>query len=216
MGLNSNRFVRTKLCRWLLYQFIRLYCATFRLRIINEDQWVNHVESGGHVLICTWHQQFFSAIRHFKTYERFNPSIMISQSQDGDIIADVAARSGWAPVRGSSSRGGRAALKNVTSNLTRTRLAAHIVDGPRGPAGRVKSGAVRLAHTTGALVVPFSISAENAWYFRSWDKFMLPKPLSIVTLRFGKMIRLEALRTETDVEEQRSQLEEIMRPSLVA
>ena len=165
-------------------------------------------------MLCTWHQQFFSAIRHFKTYERFSPSIMISRSRDGEIIADVARRSGWTPVRGSSSRGGHAALQDVTANLNRARLAAHIVDGPRGPAGRVKAGIIRLAHTTGAAVVPFSVSAEKAWYFNSWDRFMLPKPLSRVTLCFGSMIRFDAPQNNSDFEQQRRYLEKTMRPFL--
>ena len=216
MGFNSNRLISSKLCHWLLYRLIRLYSKTFRLRIINEHEWLNHLDNGGRVLLCTWHQQFFSAIRHFKTYQRFTPSIMISQSRDGEIIADVARRSGWTPVRGSSSRGGRAALQNVTVNLNQSRLAAHIVDGPRGPAGRVKAGVIRIAHPTGAAVVPFSLSAEKAWYFNSWDRFILPKPLSRVTLCFGSMTRFDAPQNDSDFEQQRRQLEKRMRPFLTA
>ncbi len=48
-------------------------------------------------------------------------------------------------MRGSSSKGGRSALSGMILKLKETGLAAHIVDGPRGPAGVVKPGAVRLA-----------------------------------------------------------------------
>jgi len=50
---------------FFLYWFIRLYSATFRLTVENEKQWLNHIHSGGRVLLCVWHQQFFSAIRYF-------------------------------------------------------------------------------------------------------------------------------------------------------
>ena len=48
---------------------------------------------------------FFSAIRPFKKYKTFNPSIMISQSKDGELVAKMALRNGWNPDRGSSSKG---------------------------------------------------------------------------------------------------------------
>jgi lysophospholipid acyltransferase (LPLAT)-like uncharacterized protein len=140
---------------------------------------------------------------------------MISQSQDGEMIAGVAAKSGWLPVRGSSSRGGSQALKILVERLKETGLAAHIVDGPRGPAGKLKHGAIHLAQATGAAIVPTYISAEKAWYFNSWDKFLLPKPFSRVTLRFGDMINLSATGNPEELERQRKYIEDIMLPRLI-
>ena len=80
-------------------------------------------------------------------------------------------------------------MKEVIERLSQTRLAAHIVDGPRGPAGIVKAGAISIARATEAAVVPFYTAADRAWYFNSWDRFLLPKPFARVTLRFGEMIR---------------------------
>ena len=77
---------------------------------------MDYLENGGSVLLCTWHQQFFSAIRHFQNYKVFNPSIMISQSSDGEIVAGVAERTGWNTIRGSSSRDGRGAFKKMIAN----------------------------------------------------------------------------------------------------
>ena len=115
---------------------------------------------------------------------------------------------------GSSSRNGREALKQMIANLKESKLAAHIVDGPRGPSGKVKSGVIRLAHATDAVIVPFSVSAEKAWYFNSWDKFLLPKPFSKVFLRFGEMIKFDRVKDREIFEGQRKQLEEIMFPEL--
>ena len=173
-----------------------------------------YLKNGGAVLLCAWHQQFFSAIRHFQNYRIFNPAIMISQSSDGEIVAGGARRAGWNPVRGSASRNGRTALKEMIVNLKTTKLAAHIVDGPRGPLGIVKPGAIRLAHVSNAVIVPFYVSAEKRWQFNSWDKFLLPKPFSKVSLRFGEMIKFNKTKDEARFEKQRKQLEEIMRPGL--
>jgi len=62
--------------------------------------------------------------------------------------------------------------------------------------------------------VPFFVSAEKAWHFNSWDKFLLPKPFSKVFLQFGSMIKFEEVTDREDFEGQRGQLEEIMLPGL--
>ena len=175
---------------------------------------MDYLKNEGTVLICIWHQQFFSAIRHFPNYKKFNPSIMISRSKDGEIVAGIAKQGGWHPVRGSSSRGGKEALKNMIANLKKTRLAVHIVDGPLGPSGKVKAGAIRLAHAADAAIVPFCVYAEKGWHFNSWDKFLLPKPFSKVLLRFEKMIKFDKTKDEEAFEKQRRQLESIMLPAL--
>jgi lysophospholipid acyltransferase (LPLAT)-like uncharacterized protein len=215
MGTLKDRFLTSKPFIFFLYRFVRAFSWTFRLKIENEKEWIDYLNNGGTVLLCVWHQQFFSAIRHFQNYRIFNPVIMISPSSDGEIVAGVAKHSGWNSFRGSSSRGGSQALKKMIASLKETKLAAHIVDGPKGPSGKVKPGAIRLAHVTNAVIVPFYISAEKGWHFNSWDKFLLPKPFSKVSLRFGKMIKFDRTKDEESSEKQRQQLEESMLPELI-
>jgi len=186
------------------------------MTVENEAEWMDHLKAGGTVLLCSWHQQFFSAIRHFQSYAPYRPSLMISRSQDGDIIARVAEKSGWHAVRGSSSRGGGSALKEMVERLRLSRLAGHIVDGPKGPAGVVKAGAISLARATGAVIVPMFTSADRAWYFNSWDRFMIPKPFARVTLRFGRMIDPNDSREGEEFEGLRTALEAAMRPGLIS
>jgi lysophospholipid acyltransferase (LPLAT)-like uncharacterized protein len=209
MLLTSRPFLR------IIYWIIRLYLWTIRLEVRDEKQWMGIVESGGRVLLCTWHQQFFTAIRHFRNYRKWHPALMISKSNDGEIIAGVASRTGWNPVRGSSSKGGKEALAEMIQCLRKNGLAAQILDGPRGPAGKVKAGAIRLALDSDAVIVPVYVEAENAWYLNSWDRFMVPKPFSRAILRFGECIRLKPAETEEQFEENRLLLENTMLPFLV-
>ena len=106
-------------------------------------------------------------------------------------------------------------MREVINELKGSRLAGHIVDGPRGPAGEVKSGIIRMAHATGAVVVPFYVSADKAWYFNSWDRFMLPKPFSRVRLRFDRPFHLDSDQDEAGFEKQRVALERMMLPGLI-
>jgi len=198
-----------------LYQFIRIYSGTFRFRIENETRWQQLIDKGTPVLLCAWHQQFFSAIRPFKRYAKYRPALMISRSRDGAIIAAVARQTGWKTVRGSSSRGGKPALRSMIRHLEGSKLAGHILDGPTGPMGIVKAGAIRLAHAAQATIVPFSVSARRALYFNSWDRFMLPLPFSRVTLRFGDPVRFTPTNDPQAFEWQRARLESMMAPCLV-
>jgi len=214
--IKSLKFLLARFFLFLLYRLIRGYIHTFRFSVVNEEAWLRHLEGGGRVLLCTWHQQFFAAIRHFKNYERFRPALMISRSRDGDVIAAIAGRSGWTAVRGSSSRGGEEALGLLVEKLRETGLAGHVVDGPRGPAGKVKAGLIRLAVAADAAIVPFHVEAEKAWHLKSWDRFLLPKPFCRVTLRFLDMVKLGPLQSPEDIEADRRRVERLMLPNLKA
>ncbi|MFH2092927.1 MAG: lysophospholipid acyltransferase family protein [Pseudomonadota bacterium] len=207
--------IYTRAFIFLAYYLIQIYSLTFRLKVVNEDNWKTLLGKGKPVLLCAWHQQFFSAIRHFRTYSKFNPGLMISQSRDGDLIAGVANKTGWHTARGSSSRGGRQALDVMIDHLITHGLGAHILDGPRGPMGKIKAGVIKMAIESNALVVPFYTHADKAWFFHSWDRFMLPKPFSTVTLTFGDEIVFGPDLENNSFEAKRQSLEDIMLPHLM-
>lgn len=209
-----RNLITSKTFIYILYRIVRTYSWTFRLTVENEKPWLDYVKAGSRVLLCSWHQQFFSFIRYFKKYKSYKPSLMISQSKDGEIIAGIANLTGWYTVRGSSSKDGQKALQEMIQRLRMTGLAAHIVDGPRGPAGYLKRGVINLAIDADAMIVPVYAIAENAWYFNSWDRFLLPKPFSKLIIRFGDMIRIQKTKDIDLIEKQRKNLEDIMRTAL--
>ena len=206
--------IRSSVLQALVYRLIRWYAATFRFTVVGEKEWMDYVKGGGRVLLCVWHQQFFSAIRYFQNYRKFSPGLMISRSADGDLIAGVARRTGWRPARGSSSKGGKTAMMEVINYLKETGLAAHILDGPQGPIGKVKPGAISIALATGAAIVPFYVEADRAWYFNSWDRFFIPKPFARVKLKYDQMIFLSPPGSETEFEALRQNIETRMLPGL--
>ncbi len=197
-----------------LYYLIRLYSLTFRFQVKHEDQWLQLLKEGNKILLCAWHQQFFAAIRHFKKYSHLNPALMISRSRDGELISGVANRSGWHTARGSSSKGGKDAMDEMIRHLNHYGFGLHILDGPQGPMGKVKPGVIKMTMESRTVLVPVYTSSDNAWYFNSWDRFMLPRPFSKVTLHFGNPVRFERPETHDEFEEQRQNLENIMKSRL--
>ena len=215
MAINTSRIIKSDIFLDAFYGILRAYCRTFRITVINEGPWTDYRRNGGSLLFCCWHQQVFPTLAYIRKFRELSPPLMISLSNDGDIGAGIVRRAGWTPVRGSSSKGGLKALKHMIRELRRSRLAGHIVDGPQGPAGIVKPGTISLALATRAVIVPVSISADRAWFFNSWDRFMLPKPFAGIQFRFGEMIHLNGSEGKTDVEAWRRHLESVMQPYLI-
>ena len=207
-----RKIATTKFAGKFLYTIIRLYSATFRVKMENEPQWVDVLDKGGQVLICLWHQHFFIAVRFLSKYRKYKPCVMISRSLDGGIATRIVEAGGVSVARGSSSRGGKTALKGMIEMLSKNVLGAHILDGPRGPAGVVKPGAIAIAYGADAVLVPTSVYADRAWYMKSWDRFFIPKPFAKITIRFYPKIKLTQLKNNNDFEKQRKDLENIMKP----
>lgn len=113
-------------------------------------------------------------------------AVLVSQSMDGEIQTGVMSRLGLSVVRGSSSRGGAAGLRAIVRRLTSGEDAAFAVDGPRGPLGIPKAGALVAARAARAALIPVASASRAAWVLaRTWDRFEIPLPFSRVAVVVG-------------------------------
>ncbi len=139
---------------------------------------------------------------------------LISKHHDGDYIAGVVERWwGFEAIRGSSSRGGSSALRQIVRTLRSGTSVAITPDGPRGPRQKMKTGPVIAAQLAGVPLVPVSAGTATAWWVGGWDRFMIPKPFSRIRLIFGEPIEIardadaaEVERVSTLVEERLNRL----------
>jgi hypothetical protein len=122
----------------------------------------------------------------------------------------IIARLGFGHLRGSTSKGGHRALRELKSCLERGLDIGLAVDGPRGPRGRLQQGAVELGRITGKAVIPLTGSAERRKIFNSWDRFLVPLPFTRVVVQYGEPLILEG----DEGREQREAAKEIMRERL--
>lgn len=112
---------------------------------------------------------------------------MTSTSQDGSLVDFVIRKMGGATSRGSSTRGGIAALKGLIRLIRQGYRASMAVDGPKGPLHRVKPGVFELSRIANAYVVPVGVAASNGHVFqKSWNKALLPWPFSRVVITFSE------------------------------
>jgi lysophospholipid acyltransferase (LPLAT)-like uncharacterized protein len=190
----AGRLLRSRLngvLRWLLPRFAiaisHLLFRTCRIRAVHAERIDRFFDAGRQVIFAGWHEGVIMLPFHFR--QQRGGVVMVSASRDGDIIADVVARFGLRPVRGSSGRGGRTALEAMVAAVEELRVSAGIiVDGPRGPALVAKSGALVLARETGLPVVPGTWYARPFLRFDSWDHTILPLPFSRVVWAFEEPI----------------------------
>jgi len=170
-----------------LYYFLLLYTKTLRLQVENVQVVFEHMRNSGPVLLASWHQRLFCGFFLPRIYKLAIP-IMISRSRDGEFISRIVKNSGFMPVRGSSSRGGKEALREMVGVIEKYRIGGHVVDGPTGPPRVVKAGLIAMAQRTGAVICPVYLVYEKCWVFNSWDRFMVPKPFSKALIHFSKRL----------------------------
>ena len=117
--------------------------------------------------------------------------VLASRSRDGQLVADFVRRFGLDVVRGSSSRGGLEAFRELTRALRAGDDVGVVPDGPRGPARRAQGGIVALAAATGAPIVPLGVAARPARRLGSWDAFLIPIPFARCAVVVGPLVEVE-------------------------
>jgi hypothetical protein len=114
--------------------------------------------------------------------------VLASRSRDGELVARYVRHFDIGVVRGSSSRGGSAAVRQLVSTIRTGDDVVIVPDGPRGPARRLQPGVVALAAMTGAPVVPVGFGARPARTLATWDRFVIPWPFARAAFVFGAPI----------------------------
>jgi lysophospholipid acyltransferase (LPLAT)-like uncharacterized protein len=194
-----------------VYAVIRLYFCLIRVRSVDENKIMDHLLHGGKGIAALWHQRILLVLTYARRFREFAPLVMISQSRDGDIIAEICRLLNFRPVRGSSSRGGREALATMVTELSVHQAAIHAVDGPQGPRGIIKSGLIRMAQLSGVPIVPLTISVNRAWILKSWDSFLIPKPFSTIFVRWDDLLPVPETLDDIAFETVRRVIEKRMR-----
>lgn len=162
---------------------IRLLHGSMRIHYVNREAAESCWRTGQPVVISFWHDQLLLMI---KGYHGPGAKILISPSGDGELIARTMAYFGQGAVRGSSSRGGAAALREMIRLGKEPGDLVVTPDGPKGPRHQVKPGVVQLARLTKRPVLPMAFVASRGHRFKSWDRFLLPYPFAHGVYAFGE------------------------------
>lgn len=183
-----NRFINRSLAQlgtWLL----RAYYLTIRVdhrRIVPGATPYESPNGKARYCFCLWHDAIVTCLFASRIHKL---SGLISRHQDGTYLSDAATSVGLTPVRGSTSRGGAEAIKQL---IDQSDLHVCITpDGPRGPRRVMKEGIVYLASRTGRPIVPTTVTATSFWSLPgNWSDMLIPKPFSKALLLAGTPIEV--------------------------
>jgi lysophospholipid acyltransferase (LPLAT)-like uncharacterized protein len=185
-------------------RLLAAWTGSCRVETMGHEGYEKARREGKPVIILIWHGRILSVPYLFR---KRGVAALVSPSRDGEILARIGEKWGYRAVRGSSSHSVVRAWAEMRQVLRRGGELIIVPDGPRGPARELKSGAVRLARDTGALLVPLSFSASRKRFLKSWDRFLLIYPFSKVAAVYGEPVGVPADAGDEALERLRNDLE---------
>lgn len=184
------------LTRWISWGVVRtgqLLFRTCRLVYLAPEPWLRlddaaTPEKSPASVMCVWHDALL--IPTFCVIEpiRRRTCGLVSQHQDGSFLAEAMKILGYTTVRGSTRRGGAAAVRKLVDDTA----GKHIVitpDGPLGPRRKLKTGAIYVASQTGRAICPGAFACRSGWRIQGkWTDMLIPRPFTTVYLVTGTPI----------------------------
>jgi lysophospholipid acyltransferase (LPLAT)-like uncharacterized protein len=201
---------RTRVLIVLSFGLYRLWARTLRLQVEDPNGVVALVRNQP-VIFAIWHNRLLMLPRVFDpTFPTRQSYGLISASRDGDLIAKFIERSGYGTIRGSSSRKGVIALRQLVDTLAADGNVLVTPDGPRGPVYQASQGVVFLAQKSGAPVVPIHMEYSRSWRLKSWDRFVVPWPFAKLRAIFGAPLTIPPIDSAEQFETERLRLQNAM------
>jgi lysophospholipid acyltransferase (LPLAT)-like uncharacterized protein len=149
------------------------------------------------------HRDLIPAILHVR---RERPVLLVSSSPDGDILVRILRRYGFGFSRGSTGKDGGQAFVRLLAALRSGRSVGVAVDGPRGPFGAVREGAVQLSRRSGRPIVPLLVRPGRHWRLHNWDRTVVPCPFSRIAILEGEPLLVEPGVAGSELEAWRQRL----------
>ncbi len=182
----------TELMCFLVVNLFRLEKIFYKCKCINYPK--------EKCMFALWHAHqcgVFSCNLNRKT------CIMVSSSQDGEIISRAANAVGVETVRGSKTRGGTKASLELIKRIQNEDInGALTIDGPKGPNRVVKKGIIEIAKMANVPIVPAVYWSPQKRFlkFNSWDEFRFPLIGTNLVMVFGNPIEVPQNPTKEEVE----------------
>jgi len=184
------------------YPIVRALTSTWTWKVSGAEHVDAITKAGHHPILALWHGRILAATPYFA-----NRGIvaMASENFDGEWIARLLGKFGYGAARGSTSRGGPAALRQLVRDV-KAHGVAFTLDGPRGPVEVAQPGAVWLAKATGQPLLPFHSEAASSWTLNSWDRTQIPKPFTKVAMAIAEPIYVPRDARDRDLVESAARL----------
>lgn len=204
---------RESLLAGIAVAILRLLFCTIRLKV-DDDSVIKDDTSGKSIILCFWHNRILGiTVSFLRRYprQRKGVTVLTSPSKDGEILAQIMAGFRMGAIRGSSSRRGSQAMRELVRAVDQGIDIAVTPDGPRGPCYKLGPGVVFLAQTTGTRILPLHAKFSRCVRLKSWDRFIIPLPFSTISIKVGEPISVPSELTAEEFEKVRLDLENTLK-----
>lgn len=206
-GRNAKHLVRWRRWRrrvgsWLLELLapllLRAFAMTWRVQRLG-DAGLARLRTGEPWIVAMWHGRML-CLMPMRHHRGRDIGVLVSPSDDGGLAQQALRRFRYRIVRGSLSRGGARALREMHDLLAGGGQLVVTPDGPRGPRHGINVGIAWLARSSRAPILPVGVAVDRAWRLRSWDRFTIPKPFARLVVVYGDPVVVPADTSDADLE----------------
>jgi len=183
---------------------LKFSSALVQTRVIGVEQ-VQNIPCG----VAHWHGDELTL---FPRFGHLTPTILVSHSKDGEIMARGTRALGYRVTRGSSTRGAVGGLIALIKAVKEGHMAVLAVDGPQGPRGVCKPGIIRVVQKTGVPLFPVGVATTHRCVFKkTWNQVYLPLPFSRQVVFMDKPISFPKKTSPEEMDLYCRQVEESLR-----
>jgi lysophospholipid acyltransferase (LPLAT)-like uncharacterized protein len=198
----ASRLILPEIAPEMSLQWWKLFLAPVTWRVLRATVALEEFSrppdlSSGPLIFACLHRDILPAIMFVRSDR---PALLVSDSPDGDILVKTLDSRHYRFVRGATGGDGRRALVHMRRELASGHSVGLAVDGPEGPFGSIREGALHLARVTGAPVVPLVARADRPLVLNTWDRTIVPIPFRKVAMEIGPILRIPATAGDRDME----------------
>ncbi|MBP86107.1 MAG: hypothetical protein CMJ64_05225 [Planctomycetaceae bacterium] len=192
----------------LIASTTRLWMRTLDHQIAFYDPTADpiHPDFRGPVIFLFWHE-YIPVPFYLRGHS--NIAMLLSQHQDAEWLSHAARLMGFETIRGSTNRGGVAALRQLLRTSHSMNLAI-TPDGPRGPRRRLAPGPIYLSARLGIPLIVFGVGCDRPWRMATWDRFALPRPYSRARIIVSPKVQIPSGLDREGVEGYRQHVEALL------
>ena len=181
-----KKFLFNYVIPYFLYVLILIWCWTIResRKTPEAEDYVRNLS--GNYILTLWHGRIFYLFYYLRRRPDFY--LLISPSQDGDLLAKLARLMGYSVVRGSTFKKAVSSARSLVKLLRRGERVIVIADGSRGPRLKAQAGSIQIAGITDSPIIPMTYGTRRKIELSTWDRFVLPLPFTRCSVSFGQRI----------------------------
>ncbi|MEA3384656.1 MAG: lysophospholipid acyltransferase family protein [Campylobacterota bacterium] len=192
----KKRFLKYLQTQFLPY-FLQLFVRFIYLTNKKTYHYTKDINPNENIIVSMWHGDLLMQPLNYRDFRKDGDiKVIVSEHRDGETIRKVVDYLGVKALNGSSTRGGAKALIGAIKSIRNGIDVAITPDGPKGPIYSVADGIVVLSQKTKARIVPFSSVPSKYWQFKSWDKFIVPKPFGTIDFYIGEPFSVDGLESD--------------------